>query len=119
MHDRLSEFDLHRDIGQVMLDRLERSDRLAKLLALRGVVNTEVEHALGQPDELRADRQPRAIDHAGPELAAERSLAYASRIGRRPLNLVETTRLIDARIQPQLHLLRSQRVYLILVPQQQ
>src|SRR3546814_16824784 len=44
MNDRLGEFDLDRVVGEMMLDCLKRPDRLAELLALRGVVNAEIQH---------------------------------------------------------------------------
>ena len=39
---RTGEFQLHRDTGKVMLDRLERADRLSELFAHLGIFGGEI-----------------------------------------------------------------------------
>ena len=46
------------DVGQAMLDRLERADRLTELLARARVLRGHVEHRLPESDELVRDRAP-------------------------------------------------------------
>ena len=52
-HHRPRELVADRDVGEQVLERLVRADRLAELLALRAVVDRDVEHALRETEQLR------------------------------------------------------------------
>src|SRR4029453_19008772 len=54
--------DLGRHVRELPLDGLELGDRLAKLLPLEGVVAREGERGLRDPERLRADPDPRAVE---------------------------------------------------------
>src|SRR5207237_9331890 len=63
---------LDRHVGDLVLDRLELADRLAELLPFPRIGDRVVERALGQPDRLRADPNPSAVErlHGDPESLA-------------------------------------------------
>jgi hypothetical protein len=65
----LGELDFRRHVGQVVLDGLEAADRLAELLALRDVVDRQVEHALGQTNQLSCGIDGPAIERCVPQPA--------------------------------------------------
>ena len=56
-------FDPRRDVGQLPLDRLERRDRLAELLALLRVAQRRLVGALRQADRQRRDPDAAAVEH--------------------------------------------------------
>ena len=60
---RPGELQRHRDAGEVMLDRLERADRLAELLTVLRIFGGECEHPLARADKLRRRHQRGEIEH--------------------------------------------------------
>ncbi len=100
---RLGLLDLARHVGQVVLDRLEAADRPAELLALGHVVHRQVEHALGQAEQLPRHRQRAAVEHL--RLQAPALLAGGQQGLRRrvPADLAEAPRGIDTRVGLHIH----------------
>ena len=60
--ERAPGLDLGRHVRELELDRLERRDRLAELLALLRVREREVVGALREADAHRGDRDPPAVE---------------------------------------------------------
>ena len=72
---RARELDFDEHLGHAVLQRLERADRHAELLALFGVLHRRFEHQAHQPEPFRAQRRRRVIERAiqQREAAAERA----------------------------------------------
>ena len=68
-------------VGEHRRDHLELGDRLAELLALRGVGRGDVERALGDPDGLGGDPGPAPIERPHRDREAVAHLADAVRVG--------------------------------------
>ena len=74
-------------VGDLELDRLERTDRLAERLPLPGVAQRLVDAALGQPGGQRGDRDPALVE--GLQELGEAAAPLAEQVGRRHPDVVE------------------------------
>ncbi|MND76292.1 hypothetical protein D3C80_679340 [compost metagenome] len=114
-----SELDLHRDVSHQMLDRLERPHRFAELLALEGVVHRQVDHALGQPEQLRGTGEGATVEGSGPQTSALFTAGNTGARCWRPLDLEQLTARVDRLVAGQAHGITLQRMHFIAMGQQQ
>src|SRR5690606_10972277 len=93
--ERLAGLQLRRHFGAHMLDRLERADDAAELLALLRIVNGAAEHILARAETLRRQNDAPGVD----ERAQHRRRLVRERLGRRILKrqFSERAGRIDAR----------------------
>ncbi|MDT4855014.1 hypothetical protein FQZ97_893470 [compost metagenome] len=102
-----------------MLDRLEGTHRLAELLALEAVVHGEVDHALGQAEQLRGTTQGTAVHGRRPEFTALFGGSHAGGGAGRPLDPEQLAARVHRFVAHEIRLLARHRVHLIAMGQQQ
>src|SRR3546814_9902760 len=69
---RAQGFDAHHHLGTAMLDRLERRDTAAELLALRDVFDAEIQTLLRAAETLGRQIQTRQRERAGKAIDTDR-----------------------------------------------